>query len=828
MKPKITFLTVIAFAIAGILNAQNPTMWWKLLEPGTYASNNDLGGATNLQNRIPDFAFFIDPSAYRNGTAADPGKANYKTYPNFGAASGINASTGADANRMYSQETINGELRDVLKVNDDVANTTITDVKASNPSKVPGVYGTGARTLCFWMKLNATACDINSSWSQIMVLGSTSFTAAENYINLSLEMLPGSRDLKMRTGSVGFQSNAASIEDDTWYFVAIRNPDSPNFSDIELVIDASTVLSPPSSLANDVPVDIAATGGAFFFRQKVQGFSFADVRIYNQYIPNSQLKQIANFPVYSNITIDNGASGYVITNDDDNDAELYVSLESYADDVIKKSMELVATNGKITLNTGTYTTENTINLISDITIQGVDTTAVIKKILPGHVIVGNGVENVMLKKLKILSSISFESQGNGIFLEDASSFNTIDSCVVRNVSGHGIFIVNPTSNYNVVSNNKVSDCNGNTGIAFQNKASHATITGNEVKRTKTHGILIGSGSNTVILNNHVEDSGFYRPANAVKGEFFCHGIAIGGNALLATGTRAGNHLIQNNTVINSGRAGIEVADFNDNAIIDNNYIHTTGLYTNEEAQDQYGIYFGGSLGNGINGTITNNVIYDAKKDGIKVGSNNTSIAISEQILVEGNSIYNAAEEGIKIMYADHVTVQNNSVKNTTFNGLKLNGGTAGNTPAPASNIVISSNDISSSLQYGISLSNGNVVSVTNNNLCSNTLGGINQGSGLSGLSISGNSCVLGLEDFEASEVLMYPNPFNNNLFLENLNKVSNLKIYTIIGQLIYSKSLNGQDKLNINTSYFASGLYILNLQNETRYIQVKLLKNKLL
>ena len=300
MKTKITFLTVIAFAIAGMLNAQNPTMWWKLLEPGTYASNNDLGGATNFQNRIPDYAFFIDPSAYGNGTAADPGKANYKTYPNFGAASGVNASTGADANRTYSQETINGELRDVLKINDDVANTTITDVKAWNPGTVPGVYGTGARTLCFWMKLNATACDVNSLWSQIMVLGSTSFTAAKNYTNLSLEMVPGSRDLKMRTGSVGFQSNAASIVDDTWYFVAIRNPESPNFSDIELVIDASTVLSPPSSVANDVPVDIAATGGAFFFRQKVQGFSFADVRIYNQMLDNTQLAIVSSqYPALS-------------------------------------------------------------------------------------------------------------------------------------------------------------------------------------------------------------------------------------------------------------------------------------------------------------------------------------------------------------------------------------------------------------------------------------------------------------------------------------------------------------------------------------------------
>ena len=418
--------------------------------------------------------------------------------------------------------------------------------------------------------------------------------------------------------------------------------------------------------------------------------------------------------------------------------------------------------------------------------------------------------------------MSYTTSGNGIFLQNGSINNTIDACEVKEVKGHGIIIKDPTSINNTISNNIVADCDGNSGIGLMFKAGGTTIANNEVYRTKTHGIIVSGGaSNCNITDNHIEDTGYYRPANAGVGEFFCHGIAIDAGLLE---NRGSNHLIQGNTIINAGRAGIEVADWQDDTEINDNYIHTTGLYTNEEAQDQYGIYFGGSLGNGINGTITNNVIYDAKKDGIKVGSNNTNIAISEQILVEGNSIYNAAEEGIKIMYADHVTVQNNSVENATFNGLKLNGGTAGNTPAPASNIVISSNDISSSLQYGISLSNGNVVSVTNNNLCSNTLGEINQGSGLSGLSISGNSCVLGLEDFEASGVLMYPNPFNNNLFLENLNKVSNLKIYTIMGQLIYSKSLNGQDKLNINTSSFGSGLYILNLQNETSIYSSKIIK----
>jgi len=77
---------------------------------------------------------------------------------------------------------------------------------------------------------------------------------------------------------------------------------------------------------------------------------------------------------------------------------------------------------------------------------------------------------------------------------------------------------------------------------------------------------------------------------------------------------------------------------------------------------------------------------------------------------------------------------------------------------------------------------------------------------------------------DVSNAFIYPNPFDNNLFLENLKNVSNLKIYTILGQLIYSKSLNGQDELNINTSHFSRGIYILSLQTEKSTISCMIVK----
>jgi parallel beta-helix repeat protein len=742
-------------ALSAQQNLPNPTLWWKFIHPIPSLSEQDgtdINGAVDIGNRFPDYAFFIDPPNFGSATAAEPGKANWTTYPVYAAAEGVDKTTGTDPYHTFSEELVNGDMKQVMKVNDDATDAQVMSIKAWDKSKVKGFIGTGARTVCFWMKLNPTACDVNSLWAQIMVLGATSFTAAELGENLSLEMLPGSRSLKIRTGNLGFQSDAVSIEDNIWYFVALRNPENPKFYNMELVINANTVLSPDDSNTNfDIPVDVASTGGTFFFRQKVQGFSFADVRFYDQYLTDAQLAEIGNFTTVDNLVVENTGNEYKVTNVNNNEV-LFTSTKSYADEIFSKALELVKEGGRITVRAGEYLTEQTIILHSDVTLCGEDTTSVIKKITPGHVIAGNGVENVTLKKLKILSSISLKSSGNGIFLRNASSFNTIDSCVVRNVSGHGIYIINPTSNYNVVSNNKISDCNGNTGIGFQNMASHATIAGNEVKRTKTHGILIGSGSNTVIMNNYIEESGFYRLEGAAISEYFCHGIAIGGNDLLATGTRGKIHLIQNNTIINSGRAGIEIADRHDSVIIRDNYVHTTGLKCGD-ASDQYGIYFGGAIGNGIHGKIINNEIYNTKTEGIKIASNNVSIGRTVDVLVDSNYISNASQDGIRILCAKDVIVTNNEILNSVWNGIKV----AGPAGLPAQNITITGNEVSSSSHYGLDLSYCDNINATNNSLCDNTLGEYHAGSGLgSAIKVSDNGCIsTSIEQNDVSQISMF-------------------------------------------------------------------------
>jgi parallel beta-helix repeat protein len=530
-------------------------------------------------------------------------------------------------------------------------------------------------------------------------------------------------------------------------------------------------------------------------------------------------KVIANSSATGNITIAYSGSQYEITNDDDN-SNLFTSHETYADEVIAKALEIIETDGQITIESGEYLTQYTVLLKSNITIRGVDTTAVIKRVNSGHVIVGNDVKYVTIKKLKVQSSMDYPSYGSGIFLRNGASNNIIDSCVVREVAGHGITINDITSENNVISNNIVADCDGNSGIGLMWKAGNATITKNKVYRTKTHGIIVSGGaSNCTITHNYVESSGYYRPIDAPISEYFCHGIAIDGGLLE---NRGANHLIQGNTVINSGRAGIEVADGQDSVVIRDNYVQTTGLKSGD-ASDQYGIYFGGALRNGVNGKIINNRIYNAKKEGIKIGSGNASIGRTNDVLVDSNLVSNSMENGIRAECVGNAVITNNEVVNSVLNGVKLEGKSG----FTAQNITISNNEISGSNRYGIDLSYAETVDVNDNIVCNNVLGVIYMGTGLSDVTSSNNQCTSAVSNLftVGNEISVYPNPFLNILTVSGKKDITNLKIYQIDGSLVYSKEFDAQNTITLSTENYRSGIYILSIQTVDGYSRMIIIRS---
>lgn len=74
------------------------------------------------------------------------------------------------------------------------------------------------------------------------------------------------------------------------------------------------------------------------------------------------------------------------------------------------------------------------------------------------------------------------------------------------------------------------------------------------------------------------------------------------------------------------------------------------------------------------------------------------------------------------------------------------------------------------------------------------------------------------------EITVYPNPFTNEISIENISKNEDylIKIYNSLGQNIYSGVLNS-DKKTINTSELNSGIYFLYIQGKEKFI-IKLLK----
>ncbi len=73
-------------------------------------------------------------------------------------------------------------------------------------------------------------------------------------------------------------------------------------------------------------------------------------------------------------------------------------------------------------------------------------------------------------------------------------------------------------------------------------------------------------------------------------------------------------------------------------------------------------------------------------------------------------------------------------------------------------------------------------------------------------------------------VRIYPNPTNGivNITTENINE---LKIYNVLGELIYTENKISTNELQINTSLWSKGMYSIQLNNKNKLITKKLIIN---
>ena len=234
----------------------------------------------------------------------------------------------------------------------------------------------------------------------------------------------------------------------------------------------------------------------------------------------------------------------------------------------------------------------------------------------------------------------------------------------------------------------------------------------------------------------MEASGFYRP-NVASG-YFCHGIAIDGS-----GTRNGkNHIVQGNHIVNSGAAGIEIADWIDSVIIRDNIIDGTGKFA---PFDQYGIYFGGSIKPGVYAEIVNNTVKNCKWSGIRADSNYGQGGLTKSVRIDSNIVMNSTKEGILIGTVENASVNYNQVTSSGYSGIVVKG--YDHQLLLAKNITITNNTVSTSKQYGIDISNENIITIRDNYFCGNTLAGLHKGTFIGAIIlIQGNGCVADFVD----------------------------------------------------------------------------------
>lgn len=69
-------------------------------------------------------------------------------------------------------------------------------------------------------------------------------------------------------------------------------------------------------------------------------------------------------------------------------------------------------------------------------------------------------------------------------------------------------------------------------------------------------------------------------------------------------------------------------------------------------------------------------------------------------------------------------------------------------------------------------------------------------------------------------IKVYPNPVNQVLFVENIAYVKTIHIRSMNGKLLWMKSLNGQQSLEINTAFLTEGIYMLEFIGSENTIKI--------
>lgn len=84
---------------------------------------------------------------------------------------------------------------------------------------------------------------------------------------------------------------------------------------------------------------------------------------------------------------------------------------------------------------------------------------------------------------------------------------------------------------------------------------------------------------------------------------------------------------------------------------------------------------------------------------------------------------------------------------------------------------------------------------------------------------------LSTDTFSANGFRIYPNPSNTNFNIEGITAIKSVAVYNAIGQQVYSANFNNITKINISTSNWANGIYVVEIKADNGSVKnYKLIK----
>lgn len=368
--------------------------------------------------------------------------------------------------------------------------------------------------------------------------------------------------------------------------------------------------------------------------------------------------------------------------------------------------------GTVLIEDGEYEVMTTIRMANHITLWGINR-PLLKNVGASPVILLPPYTCYTTISNLIIDGKSAILSGTGIEARDFTCYNTFTDVYVCNVEGDGISFRGSSSQNNVLQRCKVTDTQV-AGIGFYASAGGSLVQDCYVLRTRFHTIIVSTGGgNMRIIDNTVVESGYYTDPELTQ---FCHGIALDGYGKV----HGHNNLVKGNMIKDTGMAGIEVADYQDDVVVTGNVIDGTGTFS---TLDCYGIYFGGGLTESVNAIITNNTVMNTRGPGIRVNAP-LDHPFTENVLIANNDISNAGQDGILIQKANHVVINHNRILNSgavikNSNGIAIKG-----LEDLASDIIITDNIATDTRkkqrqEFGLFVLNGNNVMVSGNDFSGN-------------------------------------------------------------------------------------------------------------